>query len=246
MDIRQIVMVSSLRDPIVSDLNKLFGLEVAFNDPGVGHFGLENAVMPLGTDFLEVVSPIEENTTAGRYLDKRGGDGGYMVIIQVDDFDRSKSLVNDYKIGIVWDTDLPEAKAIHLHPKQMGGAILSLDWMNPKESWKWAGPEWNNHITDDIKGIDGIEIQASNPEEMFNRWKDILNVSNINESEKKIYLDNTWIGFIDEDDRGPGISAFSLIANNKELLMNKAKEYGFLREDNIVVGGVKFYLKLRD
>tara|TARA_B100000003_G_scaffold59209_2_gene52738 strand:- start:612 stop:1343 length:732 start_codon:yes stop_codon:yes gene_type:complete len=243
MDIRQIVMVSSLRDPIVSDLNKLFGLEVAFNDPGVGHFGLENAVMPLGTDFLEVVSPIEENTTAGRYLDKRGGDGGYMVIIQVDDFDRSKSLVNNYKIGIVWDTDLPEAKAIHLHPKQMGGAIVSLDWMNPKESWKWAGPEWNNHITDDIKGIDGIEIQASNPEEMFNRWKDILDVSNINESEKKIYLDNTWIGFIDEDDRGPGISAFSLIANNKELLMNKAKEYGFLREDNIVVGGVKFYLK---
>ena len=243
MDIRQIVMVSSLRDPIVSDLNKLFGLEVAFNDPGVGHFGLENAVMPLGTDFLEVVSPIEENTTAGRYLDKRGGDGGYMVIIQVDDFDRSKSLVNDYKIGIVWDTDLPEAKAIHLHPKQMGGAIVSLDWMNPKESWKWAGPEWNNHVTDNIKGIDGIEIQASNPEEMFNRWKDILDVSNINESEKKIYLDNTWIGFIDEDDRGPGISAFSLIANNKELLMNKAKEYGFLREDNIVVGGVKFYLK---
>ena len=243
MDIRQIVMVSSLRDPIVSDLSQLFGLEVAFNDPGVGHFGLENAVMPLGTDFLEVVSPIEENTTAGRYLQKRGGDGGYMVIIQVDDFDKTKSLVHDNEIEIVWDTDLPEAKAIHLHPKQMGGAIVSLDWMNPKESWKWAGPEWNKYITDDIKGIDGIEIQASNPEEMFNRWKDILDVSNINESEKKIYLDNTWIGFIDEDDRGPGISAFSLIANNKELLMNKAKEYGFLREDNIVVGGVKFYLK---
>ena len=235
-------MVSSLRDPIVSDLNKLFGLEVAFNDPGVGHFGLENAVMPLGTDFLEVVSPIEENTTAGRYLDKRGGDGGYMVIIQVDDFDRSKSLVNDYKIGIVWDTDLPEAKAIHLHPKQMGGAIVSLDWMNPKESWKWAGPEWNKYITDDIKGIDGVEIQANNPEEMFNRWKDILDASNINESEKKIYLDNTWISFTDEDDRGSGISAFSLITDNKELLISKAKEFGFLQEDNIVIGGVKFYL----
>ena len=242
MDIRQIVMVSSLRDPIVSDLNKLFGLEVAFNDPGVNHFGLENAVMPLGTDFLEVVSPIEKNTTAGRYLDKRGGDGGYMVIIQVDDFDKSKSLVNDYKIGIVWDTDLPEAKAIHLHPKQMGGAIVSLDWMNPKESWKWAGPEWNKYITDDIKGIDGVEIQANNPEEMFNRWKDILDASNINESEKKIYLDNTWISFTDEDDRGSGISAFSLITDNKELLISKAKEFGFLQEDNIVIGGVKFYL----
>ena len=242
MDIRQIVMVSSLRDPIVSDLNKLFGLEVAFNDPGVGHFGLENAVMPLGTDFLEVVSPIEENTTAGRYLQKRGGDGGYMVIIQVDDFDKTKSLVHDNEIEIVWDTDLPEAKAIHLHPKQMGGAIVSLDWMNPKESWKWAGPEWNKYITDDIKGIDGVEIQANNPEEMFNRWKDILDASNINESEKKIYLDNTWISFTDEDDRGSGISAFSLITDNKELLISKAKEFGFLQEDNIVIGGVKFYL----
>ncbi len=242
MDIRQIVMVSSLRDPIVSDLSQLFGLEVAFNDPGVGHFGLENAVMPLGTDFLEVVSPIEENTTAGRYLQKRGGDGGYMVIIQVDDFDKTKSLVHDNEIEIVWDTDLPEAKAIHLHPKQMGGAIVSLDWMNPKESWKWAGPEWNKYITDDIKGIDGVEIQANNPEEMFNRWKDILDASNINESEKKIYLDNTWISFIDEDDRGSGISAFSLITDNKELLISKAKEFGFLQEDNIVIGGVKFYL----
>ena len=235
-------MVSSLRDPIVSDLSQLFGLEVAFNDPGVGHFGLENAVMPLGTDFLEVVSPIEENTTAGRYLQKRGGDGGYMVIIQVDDFDKTKSLVHDNEIEIVWDTDLPEAKAIHLHPKQMGGAIVSLDWMNPKESWKWAGPEWNKYITDDIKGIDGVEIQANNPEQMFNRWKEILDASNINESEKKIYLDNTWISFIDEDDRGSGISAFSLITDNKELLINKAKEFGFLQEDNIVIGGVKFYL----
>ena len=242
MDIRQIVMVSSLRDPIVSDLSQLFGLEVAFNDPGVGHFGLENAVMPLGTDFLEVVSPIEENTTAGRYLQKRGGDGGYMVIIQVDDFDKTKSLVHDNEIEIVWDTDLPEAKAIHLHPKQMGGAIVSLDWMNPKESWKWAGPEWNKYITDDIKGIDGVEIQGNNPEEMFNRWKDILDASNINESEKKIYLDNTWISFTDEDDRGSGISAFSLITDNKELLISRAKEFGFLQEDNIVIGGVKFYL----
>ena len=93
MDIRQIVMVSELRDPIVQELSNLFEFEVAFNDPGVSHFGLENAVIPIGTDFLEVVSPVEDNTTAGRFLKKRKGDGGYMVIIQVDDFDLSKSLV---------------------------------------------------------------------------------------------------------------------------------------------------------
>ena len=111
MDIRQIVMVSAKRDPVVKNLCELFECEVAFNDPGVGHFGLENAVIPIGTDFLEVVSPKEENTTAGRFLDKRNGDGGYMIIIQVDDFNDSKGLVEKNNIGVVWETDLPEAKA---------------------------------------------------------------------------------------------------------------------------------------
>ena len=34
MDVRQIVMVSALRDPIVNSLCELFECEVAFNDPG--------------------------------------------------------------------------------------------------------------------------------------------------------------------------------------------------------------------
>ena len=190
MDIRQIVMVSGLRDPIVNDLCALFDFEVAFNDPGVSHFGLENAVIPLGTDFLEVVSPIEENTTAGRYLTKRGGDGGYMIIIQVDKFEDSQKLVIEHNIKTVWETDLPEAKAMHLHPKQMGGAILSLDWMNSKESWKWAGPNWEKNISGPLKGIDGVEIQSDNPELMQETWLRILgNVKS--DQDNKILLDNT-------------------------------------------------------
>ena len=95
MDLRQLVMVSRLRDPIVDSLCNLFDIKVSFNDPGVRHFGLENAVLPVGTDFLEVVSPVEENTTAGRYLNRRSGDGGYMVIIQVDDFSEVQNTVKE-------------------------------------------------------------------------------------------------------------------------------------------------------
>ena len=133
-------MVSALRDPIVNNLCKLFECQVAFNDPGVGHFGLENAVIPIGTDFLEVVSPKENNTTAGRYLKKRNGDGGYMVIIQVNDFMKAKKHVKKNDIDIVWESDHQQAKAIHLHPKQMGGAIVSLDWMNPKDCLLYTSP----------------------------------------------------------------------------------------------------------
>jgi hypothetical protein len=243
MDIRQIVMVSGLRDPIVNDLCKLFNFEVAFNDPGVAHFGLENAVIPIGTDFLEVVSPVEENTTAGRYLNKRGGDGGYMIIIQVDKFEDSQKLVNEYNIKTVWETDLPKAKAMHLHPKQMGGAILSLDWMEPKESWKWAGPNWEKNISGPIKGIDGVEIQSDDPELMLNTWLRVLGDVE-RDHENKILLDNTWIKFSQATDgRGPGISAFSLKAENSNEIIERAQNLGFMVDGKITIGGVKFYLK---
>ena len=244
MDLRQLVMVSSLRDPIVDSLCNLFDIKVSFNDPGVAHFGLENAVLPVGTDFLEVVSPVEENTTAGRYLDRRNGDGGYMVIIQVDDFLAAKQSVKENNITVVWESDHPEAKAIHLHPKQMGGAILSLDWMNPKESWKWAGPNWDKFVnTSLVNRFVGVEIQAENPEDMKNTWQSVLNLNSERVTGNQINLDNTWIRFLeDEDGRGAGVSAFCLEANDNDKLFEKASDLGLVYEDNIMIGGVKFLL----
>ena len=244
MDIRQIVMVSALRDPIVNNLCKLFECQVAFNDPDVGHFGLQNAVIPIGTDFLEVVSPKENNTAAGRYLKKRNGDGGYMVIIQVNDFMKAKKHVKKNDIDIVWESDHQQAKAIHLHPKQMGGAIVSLDWMNPKDSWKWAGPNWKEFVnTKRVKRIIGVEIQSEDPETLKNMWQLVLNVPEGKIGINEIHFDNTWIRFVDDKDgRGPGISAFYIEVNDKYYLKEKAKEQGLFNKKNIVIGGVRFVL----
>jgi hypothetical protein len=63
----------------------VLGVKVCYRDPGVGKYGLENALFPIGNQLLEVVAPVEENTAGGRYLDRRGGDGGYMAITQCDD-----------------------------------------------------------------------------------------------------------------------------------------------------------------
>jgi hypothetical protein len=48
-------------------------------------------LLPVGDSFIEIVSPIEEATTAGRYLDKFGEgptgkeSSGYMMEMQVSD-----------------------------------------------------------------------------------------------------------------------------------------------------------------
>ena len=82
---RQICLVARHLAPVVDEFRAVLGLEVCHRDAGVGKYGLENALFPIGHKFLEVVAPLREGTTAGRYLDRRGGDGGYMVITQCDD-----------------------------------------------------------------------------------------------------------------------------------------------------------------
>ena len=84
IQLRQICLVARELEPVIEDLTDVLGINQCYVDPGVGIFGLENALMPVGRNFLEVVAPIQEGTAAGRYLDRRGGNGGYMVITQAD------------------------------------------------------------------------------------------------------------------------------------------------------------------
>ena len=59
MWLRQIALVAHDLEPVVDRLEKVLGLKVAYRDPEVAVFGLVNAVMPVGGEFLEVVQPVK-------------------------------------------------------------------------------------------------------------------------------------------------------------------------------------------
>ena len=83
--LRQICLVTNNLEAVVASLESIFGLEVCYIDEAVGKYGLVNRLFPIGSQFLELVAPVEENTAAGRFIERRKGDGGYMVITQCDD-----------------------------------------------------------------------------------------------------------------------------------------------------------------
>jgi len=66
----------------------------------VGQFGLTNAVFAVGDTFVEVVAPARPDTTAGRYLERRGGDGRYMAIFQVPDLAAARRRLAS--LGVRW------------------------------------------------------------------------------------------------------------------------------------------------
>ncbi len=226
MRLRQIALVAadlrSTEEQICAEL----GLEVCYRDPGLAGFGLRHGLYAIGDRILEVVVPKQPGTTAERFLDRRGGDGGYMVLVQVDDVSAHKARVLDAGFRVIHDGGVTQPTAapgeqpatirgIHLHPKDVGGAILSIDQSDPADSWGWAGYDWQYHSRDEVvSDLVAIDIQADDPAAMAERWGRALD--HPVDGENRIELSDATIRFVAaEDGRGDGLAAADLVATDR-------------------------------
>jgi hypothetical protein len=213
--LRQVALVARDLEPAINGLSDALGIEVGYRDPGIAEFGLVNAVFPVGDAFLEIVSPVQEGTTAGRLLDKHGGDYGYMVIMQLSDLGAARARLDGLNVRVVWKADLRDAAGTHLHPKDVGGTILSLDWMDPPESWRWAGPDWERHVrTDVVSGLSGVTLAVEDPEATAIRWAEVFGVA---ASGSEISLDHgTSISFVPSERReDDGVCGVTVTATDR-------------------------------
>ena len=246
MRLRQIALVANDLAAAQADIAAVLGVDYAYDDPGVGKYGLRNAVFPIGDTFLEVVSPKGPGTTAGRLLEKRGGDGGYMVILQVDDLAAARARVRDASARIADLTDGDGFAFTHIHPKDIGGAILSLDFMKPKERWQWGGPEWQSHVRTDISlAVVGAELQAENPAQMAARWSQVLGRPAAAEAALwRIRLDQGEIRFVKAlDGRGEGLGSFDVVVRDLDTVRRRAAARGLLADGgNIILAGTRVRL----
>lgn len=246
--VRQIALIARQLAPVVDDIKDVFGLEVAFRDPAVKVFGLENAVFPIGNQFLEVVSPIKEGTAGGRYLDRRNGDGGYMVICQCDDEEPRKKRVAELGVRKAMEHDEPEMRIMQLHPRDTGGCFLEIDQqLGDTSEWMPAGKNWKSAVrTEIVRGIAAAEIQTPDPTELAERWGKIveLPVNDNATGQANLHFDNADVRFVkDTDGRGEGLGGVDLIVANREKLLAAAERRGKRVADDMVnICGVRFRL----
>ena len=177
MRLRQAVLAARELEPAAEALRSTLGLGEPFRDPGVGLFGLENAVFALGDCFLEIVSPTQPDTAAGRYLERHGGDSGYMVMFDLDDLAGARRRAGEGGVRTVWAIDLPDISGTHLHPADIGAAIVSIDGSKPYGSWRWGGPEWTGRTGEGAPGrLAGVTLTVAEPAAVAARWAHVLGV----------------------------------------------------------------------
>jgi Glyoxalase-like domain len=250
--LRQVALVAEQLAPVVDNLHDVFGLEVAFRDPGVARFGLENAVLPVGNQFVEVVAPVREGTAGGRYLERRHGDGGYMVILQCDDHAPRKARVDELGIRKVLEHDEPAYRIMQLHPGDTGGSFLEIDVQvggedldDPNGPWAPAGPDWHKaRRTDRVTGIAAVEIQSPQPDTLADRWGQILDTAVGGDDGPTLDLDNAAIRFVPATDgRGEGLGGVDVRVADRDAVLTAAGGRGVRQADEvIVIGGVRFKL----
>lgn len=215
---RQICLVARSLAPVVDDLRGTLGLEVCHRDPGVGKYGLENALFPVGDGFLEVVAPVREGTTAGRFLDRRGGDGGYMVITQVDDLAARRRRVEAVGVRIANEIGYPEYHELQLHPRDVGGAMLSFSL---QEGARSPGGPWHPAAFDGtaparpaglVRAMIAAELQSEDPDRLARKWSEVIERPVVmRDGVRTIALDDATLRFVPAaDGRGEGLAGLDL------------------------------------
>jgi hypothetical protein len=185
-------------------------------------FEMRNTVFAVGDTFLEILQPESERAPSAKFLAKRGGPGGYMLIMQVDDIDAARRRVDALGIRVVHDAPPTrlngvEASAVHLHPGDTGGAIMSFDHMSPADGWAYAGRAWKDHVhTEVVERIVGVELTSAEPDALADRFARL--VGRDLGTGRAIHLDDSVVRIVEG---APGtrdqLSAVELATTDRDL-----------------------------
>jgi hypothetical protein len=248
MRVRQVALVSGDLDRVTGQLDAAFGMAVAYNDPHIHHYGLKNAVLPAGAAFLEVVEPIREDASAARHLKRRGGDAGYMVILQVADAPAEQARAEALGVRVVDRIDTPAYYCAHFHPADFGGMLVSFDQQRTEADplasggdWMPAGPDWSRAQARDAQDIAAVVLSAADPQALARRWSELVGRPLDPADPLRLPMDRGEILFVAAGEGAPTlIEGLDIAVADPAALIDRAKAAGLAAgPDGVRIGGVR-------
>jgi hypothetical protein len=250
MRLRQIAFMAHAIAPVAEQLEQVFGLKVGYRDPGVEVFGLRNVVMPVGGEFLEVLEPFRDDASGARYLARRGGDAGYMVILQDDDALAHRARLEAQGVRVIAKSD-GRYRYTHFHPADCAGVLLSIDsvegddaWQEPTSDWPPAGPDWRDFQSGASRGIASVTIQARDPRAAGERWSMLLDRRATRVGRAiEITLEPGLIRFVPPVDQdGTGVVGMDIRVPDPAAILARARALGIpVDRQAVTIGGVAIW-----
>jgi hypothetical protein len=248
MRLRQICLVAPHLEPVISDIAGIMGLSVCYRDGNVAKYGLENALLPVDTILLEVVAPFKDGTTAGRFIEKTGGRGGYMAIFCCDDPDARGRHANALGVRTANVIDHAPYHGVQLHPRDCRAAFIEFNHTDGSDdilgAYPPAGPDWQKFIRKDVtRALTAVEMQSPDPRGLAAHWGKIIGVAPI-ETEgggAELKLPNATFRFV--NGASEIMSALEFRVADAARVLDAARAKGHAVAGNeFLLGGVRFRL----
>jgi methylmalonyl-CoA/ethylmalonyl-CoA epimerase len=114
-------------DRALSDLKRQYGVEPLSREV-VEEQGVEEAMVPLGGSYLQVLMPLSEDTPVGRFIARRG-EGMHHIAIQVADIDAALAHLRNEGVPLVDDAPRPGgsgSRIAFVHPRAAASTLVEL------------------------------------------------------------------------------------------------------------------------
>src|SRR5271155_2411377 len=120
------IAVSEL-DPAIAHYSQQLGIEVLHREL-LDDQSIEAALMAAGSDRIELVAPLLEDTPLGRFLRKRG-PGMHHIAYEVDDIDAALATLSERDVTLI-DTvaraGIHGSRVAFLHPSSAFGVLTEI------------------------------------------------------------------------------------------------------------------------
>ncbi|MGE0331809.1 MAG: VOC family protein [Ramlibacter sp.] len=255
--LHQICLVTHHLPPVEAQLCELFEIEPCHHSNLFdGKFGIHNVVFEIGGSFLEVVGlnpGVDPKTApAGRYLLRRGGDGGYMVILECNDVEKRRAHLEHHGVRIVFSPKHDGFNEIQLHPADTGGSLISLNETEGRHGlvgpYLPAGPHWWRKARRSASALEivGAELQSPDPRALAQRWSGMLEkpLTQRGPDSFDMPLDLGILQFGPATDgRGEGLGGFDLVVAERQPILQRAARLGVMTwADGVIVCGTRIRL----
>jgi methylmalonyl-CoA/ethylmalonyl-CoA epimerase len=125
--IEHIALAVADLDAAVKHYADVWGLEVSHRER-VEDQGVEEAMLPLGESFLQLLGPTGPDTTVGRFVAKRG-EGLHHIAYEVDDLEAALAELKDKGVPLIDEAPRLGGRGhmvAFVHPKGNHGLLVEL------------------------------------------------------------------------------------------------------------------------
>lgn len=249
--LRQICLAAPTLTPAVGQLQRLFGLGAPYVDPHVAKYGLVNAVLAVGHQFIELVAPVQGDAPLHRFLARHPGGAGYIVILDNDDIDRRRQHLQGLDARLITDLGHDGFHTLQVHPRDAGACMLEFDHTDGGEAWDGpyapAGPQWQQQIRPgSISGFAGVVLRGADPVALTARWAALIGVAATagGLGRQQIVLDGGFIAFEAlAAGEAEGLAELVLHTFDPAAVLREAVALGLpVDADSLLLAGVRWRL----